>query len=189
MKKYLSILLLFFLCSCTYSFEQDNLEHNKHNCAKIYIPTSNSYLVQIVNYSANFRVELTGYESYCYNYLPADMRFAVITPYFRVTRLRPSKDTEVDFSFYTQTQKGPPEFLGKRSYFASVDIYGDVVDIKAKPVKVRVPLQSSGFEVELGLDLSKAEKDYNSYNPDINFVREENSSQVSQKTSGCGCGK
>lgn len=189
MKKYLSILLLLFLCSCTYSFEQDNLECNKQNCAKIYIPTSNSYLIQIVNYSANFRVELIGYESYCYSYLPADMRFAVITPYFRVTRLRPSKDTEVDFSFYTQTKKGPPEFLGKRSYFASVDISGDSVDVKGKPVKVRVPLQSNGFEVELGLALSKAEKDYNSYNPDIYFAREENYSQVSQKTSGCGCGK
>lgn len=188
MKRYLQILFLFFLSACTFTSEQDMFACSQNQCPRIYIPTQSSYLTQIVNYSTNFRVELTGYESYCYTYAPANMRFAIITPYFMVRRLRPSKDTEVDFSFYTQTQKGPPEFLGKRSYFASVKINLEKVEVKGNPVKVRIPLDTNNFEISLGLDMTSAEKAYNSLNPDIYFATNTNV-ELKDKSheSKCGC--
>lgn len=198
MKRILFILLLLFICSCANSPSQivqdDCLQAE---CPNIFISTSNYQLTQIVNYSKNFKVELVGYSGYCYTYLPANMRFAIITPQLKVTRLRPSQDTEVDFSFYAKTQKGPPEFLGKRSYFASVDIPNQETEVSLEPIRVRIPLQNDSFEIELGLDLSLAEKKYNQSASDKNRIPDtelttkkqpqEKLAETSEKAK-CGCG-
>ena len=186
----MQILFLFILCSCANS---QTLQRDSNTCPYISLSSQNSYLTQIVNYSSNFRVEFIGYEVYCYYFSPAQMRFAEITPSFRVVRLKPSDDTEVDFSFYTDTTQGPPEFLGKRNYFVSVKNIGDKKIIKAQPVKVRIPLINNEFQIELGLNMSPAEKNYNAKNPYVHFgtisdYKPVSSCSTKDQKPSCGCG-
>ncbi len=158
MKKYVLLSLICVLASCVSSVRQEDFR-----CPRVVMPAEKAYMTQIVHYADNFRIELTGYEGYCYIESDVARRYAVITPQFRVTRLNDNDETTVDFEYFTEIVQGPPEFVGKQRYFASAQIGKDVSSVMTygRPVKVKIPLDNDDIEVILGLDISAASDDYN----------------------------
>lgn len=141
-------------------------------CPDISIPLNQAYLTQIAGYSDEFQVELKGYESYCTRNELGTRAYAVITPEFEARRLQPSDQSRIDFNFYTETVKGPPAYIGKKSYAASVVMNPGETHktFSGRPVKVKLPPEDyQDFAILLGLDLSAAEADYNRRSFDVNF--------------------
>ena len=158
MKKLLLLTILFLAAACASSRRAEDFR-----CPNVKIPGDKSYLTQIVNYVDNFRIELTGYEGYCYVEDGLSRRYAVITPRFKVTRLRDNDETALDFRYFTEIVQGPPAFVGKKTYFASgrIDAGEKEAFFSGRPVKVKIPLDDDEIEVVLGLDVSAAEHMYN----------------------------
>lgn len=141
-----------------------NLEYVHPECPWVTIPRDKAAMTQKVNYADEFRIELIGYEGFCYNDNAINRNTAYITPQFRIYRLRKSDESHVDFDFYTETLQGPPGYVGKRSYSASVDLELDekTKDFNGPEVKVKLPpFEEDDFEILLGLDLSPSEYNYN----------------------------
>lgn len=158
---------ILLLSSCASSYSEAD-----YMCPNVKIPRTTAYVTQKASYSEEVQIEVIGYEGYCINANTVDRRFAVIKPLFKIRRLKEGYDTRVDFSYFTETVKGPPEFIGRRNYFASVDIPRDVTEkqFSGSAVKVRVPQQGyNDFTILLGMDVSDAEHDYNQKTFDIEY--------------------
>ena len=156
---YLFLILLCGACSSSGLYNGET-----GGCPPVSIVKDRSRQVQLVNYRDEFAIELTGYDVFCYNVSHIRRRVAVVTPHFRIKRLHPSDVTRVDFSFYTDPVEGPPAFLGKKSYSASVEIAENEADkqFSGPPAKVRVPYEGyENFTIYLGIDLTRAEYNYN----------------------------
>ena len=125
-----------------------------------------------------FYVSGTMYSGYCYFDKRVNRRKAVITPEFEVSRLRQRLDeTDVDFEYFTETIKGPPEYLGKKHYFGHVTIPLNQREMRfsGRPLELKVPNAEYGaFEIYLGLELSPEERKYNNRTFDIKYRFEEN---------------
>ena len=150
----------------------------KDNCPNVIIPRDIAYVTQKVNYKDDFRIEVIGYSGYCYFDKRVNRRKAVITPEFEVRRLRQRLDeTDVDFEYFTETIKGPPEYLGKKHYFGHVTIPLNQREMRfsGRPLELKVPNAEYGaFEIYLGLELSPEERKYNNRTFDIKYRFEEN---------------
>lgn len=178
MVKNICLLLAFItISSCSLFGTSEPIKEKADTCPNVIIPRDISYVIQKVNYMDDFQIELTGFEGYCYFDEKVKRRNAMITPNFKVRRLRKNLDeTDVDFTFFTETVVGPPEFLGKKSYEQSVVIARDELekDFSGKQVKVKVPSREDiYFEIYLGIDLTDQERKYNDRIFDIKFRFEE----------------
>ena len=91
-------------------------------CPRVQIIRDNAYLTQVVNYREEFQINLIGYDGYCYMDRKINQNKALIKPIFQIKRLRPSDETDVHFAFYTETVKGPPQYIGKKTHFAVATI-------------------------------------------------------------------
>ncbi|MBE6458419.1 MAG: hypothetical protein IJW72_06080 [Alphaproteobacteria bacterium] len=163
--KLVGVLLLLSACASSHR-EADYM------CPNVRIPRDTAYVTQQSSYSEEVQIEIVGYEGYCVTANTIDRRYAVIKPLFKIRRLKEGQDTRIDFSYYTKTIQGPPEFLGLRKYFASVDIPHDVAEkeFSGGEVKVRIPIQGyNDFAILLGMDVSAAEYDYNQKTFDIEY--------------------
>lgn len=186
MKRYILIFYFLILSACSFfSKGTSNLV-----CAQVVIDNNASYFTRTRGNTEDFRVELIGNESYCYNANDISRRYIVISPKFKITRLSSTDETRVDFSFYTETIKGPPEFIGKRSYFftGNLDNSTKEITVTARPVKVKAPLNDPNFTVLLGLNLSDSEQTYNLRTFDTRGAVNKESASCAV-SSGCGCGK
>ncbi|MFV0626285.1 MAG: hypothetical protein ACK5N8_02905 [Alphaproteobacteria bacterium] len=164
-KKFFILALLPLLASCGLYDEGDF-------CPRVQIKRTNAYIVQTSNVSEEFMIELTGYEGYCFFDRRIKHDKAVITPVFKIKRIHPNDVSDVHFSYYTETVKGPPAYLGKKTYFAKVLIPVDEkeVEYKAKPVEIRIPPNMKyEFDIFLGLNLSQSDRIYNDRTFDTNL--------------------
>lgn len=162
-KKLLILLGVFVVAACS-SVRYDYL------CPNVIIPRDTAYSTQIADYSDNFQVELKGYEGYCYYDSGRRTNYAAITPAFTVRRLKDTPDTAVDVSFYTETVKGPPAYIGRKTYYTSTVIGENdrTRDFMGQTVKVKLPPEGvDEFEILLGIDLSHAEYRYNQRTFDV----------------------
>lgn len=158
---------LLLLSSCASSYKEAD-----YMCPQVKIPRATAYVTQKASYSEEVQIEIIGYEGYCITADSVNRRFAVIRPLFKARRLKEGHDTRADFSYFTETIKGPPEFLGRRRYFASVDIpRGDAEkEFAGGEVKVRIPSQGyNDFTILLGMEASPAERAYNQKTFDIEY--------------------
>lgn len=165
LKKFLLCSLFLLLTSCV-------LEEPYHYCPFVTIRRQDAHLIQKANYQDDFDVELKGFEGYCYFDSRVRREKARITPVFVVTKLRNTDETNVQFSWFAQTIKGPPEYIGKYTYFADVHIkQGErSVEVKGKEVELKVPNEMmNDFPIYMGLALSKQEKDYNQRLFDVDY--------------------
>ncbi len=166
--KYLSVIALMLLSSCS----SKNAEDYDYNCIKVTLPRSSAYVTQKVNYKNDFQIETVGYSAYCYFDKRVNRRKAVITPQFKVKRLRGDLDeTDVDFEYYTETIKGPPEYLGRKQYFAHITIPLDKKEIifSGRTLELKIPNSDyEDFSVNLGLELTPEERKYNNKTFEIN---------------------
>lgn len=148
------------------------LREADYMCPNVKIPRSTAYVTQKAAYAEEVRIELIGFEGYCLNANTVSRRYAAIKPLFKIRRLREGYDTHVDFSYFTETIKGPPEFLGRKRHFASVDIPRDVTEkqFAGREVRVRIPTEGyNDFAILLGMDVSAAEYDANQKSFDIDY--------------------
>lgn len=164
-KKFLSLVLLLLVSACV-------VEKTYQYCPYVTISREDAKLIQKVNYQDDFMVELKGFDGYCYFDSRVKQEKAVITPIFVITKLRNTDETDVQFSWFTNTIKGPPAYLGRRSYFAGTHIgQGErVKEFKGRPVEVKIPAEMMyEFEIFMGLDVSKEEKKYNQRIFDVEY--------------------
>ncbi len=128
-------------------------------CPQVRIVNSKSVLTR----QPLFRLELSGVDSYCYVEENIHRAYLIAQPHFELKRLHSGDETRLDFAYYVETLQGPPEYLGKKSYFAHGLIAEDQLQtsFSPAPAKVRIPADSPDFVVELGIDLSALEYEYN----------------------------
>lgn len=165
-KKLLHLSLCMILGACVADFDPATL------CPKVEIPRETAYLTQLVKYKDQFQIELTGYSGYCWFDARVKRNKATITPEFVVRRLQPSPDTVVDFSYYSKTLQGPPEYLGERTYFASTEIGATELEKKfsGRPIELKIPeIGKYDFIIRLGLVLSPEELKYNRRTFDVEY--------------------
>lgn len=162
--KILVLFFVFLLSSCRHG--------GADVCPRVVINRDTSYLTQIVNYREEFQVSVIGFEGYCYMDTRVNRTKAVIEPIFKIKRLRKSDETDVHFAYFTETVKGPPAYLGKKTYYLNVTIPADRLEMeyKAPAVQVKVPEDMKyEFDINLGLIISKEEQKYNERTFDINY--------------------
>lgn len=171
MKKHL-LLATILLSACQQQALFAPSEPYRDTCPQVQIMRNESYLTQYSNYKETFQISISGFEGFCYHEDYLDNYRAVITPIFKIKRLRPSDETDVRFSYYTETVKGPPEYLGKKTQFvnAYIGVNERETYFKAPETKVFVPSEMIGdYDINLGLWISPSEKKYNQKTFDINY--------------------
>lgn len=162
--KSVTLFVIFLLSACQGYVEK--------LCPRVIIPRDTSYLTQVVNYYEEFQISVVGFDGYCYFDNRVNRTKGVINPIFKVKRLRPSDETDVHFAYYTETIKGPPAYLGKKTYYLTVTIPAGELETtyKAPPVEVKVPENMKyDFDINLGLVQSPEESKYNKRTFDINY--------------------
>lgn len=156
LRKILPILITLIISGCAQAPERF--------CPLVTINRENSRLIQKANYQDDFEVELKGYEGFCFFDKRVNREKASITPIFVVTKLRKTDESDVHFSWFTETLKGPPEYLGRKDYFVEVTIPKGKIhkEFRGKTVELKIPSSMKyEFEINAGLNLSKEEKRYN----------------------------
>lgn len=172
-----AFLILFLASGCSSSIPE-----GYRQCPLVTIKREDARLIQIVNYRDNFEVELIGFEGFCYFDTRVKQEKARITPIFVVNKLRNTDESDVQFSWFTNTIKGPPAYLGKKSYFVETSLQKGErrKEFKGAQVEVKIPVDMMyEFEIFAGLELSPKEKQYNQRFFDVDLGYDE--SQTSQE--------
>lgn len=123
-------------------------------CPKVHIRQDDVKIVQVAEYRELFTIKAVGYEGFCYFNEKVQKDRAVIKPRFKITRIENSDVTDVHFSYYLETVEGPEGFLGKKTYFASVNIPQGVheVEFTADIGELSIPVPGTyNLDVFLGL--------------------------------------
>ena len=137
-------------------------------CPDVVIHKGNDSLVQNAVGSGQFKIELTGYEGYCFMDEKVNRAKARITPLFRIFRLNNLDETDVHFTYYADTIQGPPQYLGKRFYHETVNIPYALRQkaFRGRPIETKIPdLSGAGFEIALGLAVSPQNASNDAYKP------------------------
>lgn len=166
------IYLLFFCllaASCTLFGSNQS---SPKDCPNVIINRSDAYLTQNVGYKNQLKIELYGYEGYCYFDYKTNRAKAALTPLFKVTRLDgTSNEGYVSFDFYYRTSKGPTEYLGSKMFYEKIALPAKtkVFKFKGKTFELKVPsVEDGSFEIYLGLKLTKSDRTYNDMTYDLN---------------------
>lgn len=153
------LVILLMITGCV-----SNIPAGYKQCPLISIKREDARLIQLVNYQDNYEIELVGVEGFCYFDTSVKKEKAVITPLFKIRKLRNTDESDIHFQWFTNTIKGPPAYLGKKTYFVEVTLSKDEreKEFKGKTVEVKIPADMMyEFEIFAGLELSKQEKKYN----------------------------
>ena len=151
---------------------QESYMYEGEICPQVQIIRNDAYLSQFVGYKEQFQISISGYNGYCYYDKVIQRYRAVISPTFKIKRLSPSPETDVRFSYYTETAKGPKEYLGKKTYYITAHIGPNEYETyyTAPEVKVLIPDNMiKDYDVNLGLWISPNEAKYNQRTFDINY--------------------
>ena len=138
-----------FLIDKDIDFEYNHRDLIKYGSSNIY-----EYMNGHSDYRELFSVKAVGYEGFCYFNEKVQKDRAVVKPRFRITRLEDSDVTDVQFSYYLETVEGPEGFLGKKTYFASVNVPQGVneVEFTADIGELSIP-QPGTYNLDLFLGL------------------------------------
>lgn len=176
LKKMSAFIILTMLGGCVLSTPE-----GYRQCPLITIKRQDARLVQIVNYQDNFEIELKGVEAFCYYDTRVNQEKAKITPIFTIRKLRNTDEKDVHFSWFTNTIKGPPAYLGKKTYFIETSMMPKerYKEFKGPQVEVKIPVEMKyEFEVFAGLEISPQEKKYNQRLFDVDLGYQETSSSL-----------
>lgn len=161
LKKLLVIGLVSLGAACTY-VQQTPL------CPNVVIHKGNDTLIQNAVGNGQFKIELTGYEGYCFMDEKINRAKARITPLFRIFRLNNLDETDVHFTYYTDTVQGPPQYLGKRFYNETVNIPYAVRQkaFRGRPIETKIPdISGANFEIAMGLAVTAENAGNDAYKP------------------------
>ena len=127
----------------------------EETCPVVKIDSQNLY-IKDGDKGNSFRVSLRGFEGYCYTDARNVTR-AVIVPVIRVQRLKDTGETDIHFTYYTETLEGPPEFLGRKSYhtYLNVPLQEPGLVFRLKPLERVIPTElKHEYDIKIGLDKS-----------------------------------
>ncbi len=175
MLKKLFLLAFCFCSACTLSGganEETSVSPQKMPCPNVVINRSEAYLSQIQGYTNPFKIELYGYEGYCWFDAKTKQPKASLIPLFKLIRLDGGKtEAFVIFDWFYRTSEGPAAFLGEKTFAeqTTVPASTQIYKFRGQPVNVRVPtLEDSIFQINLGLRMTNQEKQYNDTAFDLN---------------------
>ena len=123
-------------------------------CPKIHIRRDDAAIVQKENGKQAFEIIASGYDGHCYFNEKINRDKAVISPKFKIVRLRDTDVTDVQFSYYLETAEGPKCYLGKKTFFATVSIPQGAKEIEYIAPKSEIVIAPSGsydLDVYMGL--------------------------------------
>lgn len=177
MRKIFYAFAMFFLVSSCSS----SIPEGYKQCPLVTIKREDARLIQIANYQDNYEIELIGFEGFCYFDTRVKQEKAKITPVFVINKLRNTDESDVHFSWFTNTIKGPPAYLGKKTYFVETNMKKDErrKEFKGAQVEVKIPVNMMyEFEIFAGLELSPKERKYNQRLFDVDLEYFENQSSM-----------
>ena len=170
MKKYIiSLAFALLVCGCSQPMLTIN-DGNGMPCVKVNLHRNDSYMYYKTVTGGDFKIELTGFSSYC-SYNPvSNVNKAVVEPLFKVTKMDKNSENHVDFQFYTETKKGPPAYIGKWYHSANLKLAKGAISqhFKGNITEIRVPTENAeDFQIDLGLVLSTKQKEFNKKTFDV----------------------
>lgn len=159
MQKLLPVMLLIAGCASNNGFSTaDYIDV----CPQINIRHEDRAIIQKVGAEDIFKIEVTGWKGRCYYDERVKKDKAVVAPEFKITRLSPTNIEDVHFSYYMETAQGPERFLGKKTYFAKVEMLKDANEIyyTATENELAIPAGKYDFDMYIGLNAVKADSEY-----------------------------
>lgn len=192
-KKICACVLLGMLSACI-------LQQPEQYCPLISMKREDARLIQKVNYQDDFEVELKAVEGFCFYDERVKQEKAHLTPIFIIRKLRNTDETDIHFSWFTNTVKGPPAYLGKKTYHTGTSMKTGErsKEFRGDSVELKIPQEMMyEFEIMTGLVVSPQEKKYNKkiFDVDFEFYDDSNAAEgeyvplAQQNQSGCSsCG-
>lgn len=173
MKKYIGLVFFAALASCTntlsdnYSYvvtsgsDDTTYLQDVEGCPRVHIRNNDVKVIQNAEYKDIFEIKAIGYEGYCYYNQTVAKDKAVVKPKFKISRLAESDITDVQFSYYLETVEGPEKYLGRKTYFAAVDIPEgtESVTLTADAGELSIPRPGT-YNLDIYLGLSAKRVDY-----------------------------
>ena len=131
-------------------------------CPKVKIKVEDKAIIQKAAGMDLFKIELTGYEGNCYYDARISKNKAVVSPRFKITRLTNNHVEDVHFSYYLETVEGPTRFLGKKTYFAEVNMITGVNEIvyTASAGELSAPIGKHDVDMYIGLNAVPEDSEY-----------------------------
>ena len=129
-------------------------------CPKIHIRRNDAKVIQKQEKQAAFEIEAVGYSGSCYFNKVTNQQRAIVKPTFKIVRLNNKNISDIHFSYYLETVKGPKEYLGKKTYFAQVSMPIGVKEVSyiADVSELSIPkVGSYDLDMYLGLNEDAAE--------------------------------
>ena len=168
MLKKLLLLLLVATTACSHKETS-----NKKICPQVTIQRSDAYFTQKGWEHEEFSVELIGYEGYCYLDNRINKHKAVISPIYRINRLRPNDETDVMFHFFAE----PPNGRKKIFYQDNIKLTTDLKEAepKGREIELEIPENMKyNYNIKLGMYISNKNKKFNNKTFDVPLNYEEN---------------
>ena len=131
-------------------------------CPKVEIKAEDRAIIQKAGGQDLFKIELTGYAGNCYYDERISKDKAVVSPRFKITRLTNNHVEDVHFSYYLETAEGPTRFLGKKTYFAEVNMVTGVNEIvyTAPAGELSAPIGKQKVDMYVGLNAIAEDSEY-----------------------------
>lgn len=160
-KQSLIILGCIGLCACAY--RPQNLEpytpEPLSSCPTVAVRPEHKKIVQFQDQRQAFLIEIIGHEGHCYFDENTLKDKAVVSPRLKITRLSNTNVEDVHVSYYLETNKGPAEYLGQKTFFTTVLMPKGVNEIYYTPAKgeLTAPLGKYQPDIYVGLNEDKAD--------------------------------
>jgi hypothetical protein len=129
----------------------------------VHIRQNDTRIVQTEAGQPLFRIEMTGAQGYCYYNEKTHKDKAQIRPTFRITRLSDSDVTDIHFSYYLETVRGPSRYLGRKTFFETVTLADGEPDLEIIATGGELIIPEPGtyeLDVFAGLNARKVDSEY-----------------------------
>ena len=132
-------------------------------CPKVHVRRNDAAIIQKEGADKAFAITAIGYEGFCYFNEKTNRYKAVVKPKFKISRLVDVDVTDVHFSYYLETVEGPQMYLGKKTYFAEVNIPKGAQEMEYMAQKGELSIPPSGtydLDIYLGLNADISDLQY-----------------------------
>ena len=168
MKRFLILAYMLALSACAQAPEEVG-------CPTINIPDETSKVFSGNGRTNDFQIKLVGVDRYCYTEPTSNRRYAVVTPLFKVRRLRESSRSVFDVVSYLRTSPAAPDYMGTYTANQTFSMPAGQTEatLRGKATSARIPMPPYGdFYLDTGLVLSAADVKANKkmYDIDYKFV-------------------
>ncbi|MBR1649326.1 MAG: hypothetical protein IJ689_07010 [Alphaproteobacteria bacterium] len=132
-------------------------------CPNVEILPQFSKLTRLYGDDVQYKVELAGYEGYCRYNPKTDQTVATIAPVFEIIRPSNLGSANVEIPYFADTSDNDVPLMKRQphTYSTRVEEIGKKVLVTGKEIDVRIPNDTPGYKIDLGLSLSRRQFEYN----------------------------